>query len=192
MKIKENSVIGTLGNSPNDVTCSVLAAKSLGGAFTIAAFSEFELAAESLICGNIDAMIVPGAYPKISSFIMNEHLIVTNVFTYIIPSLVFASKFMECKKKYDILYNHPATNHLLNDISNTMWKAQKNVSSNTVACLKVLEENGVSCAITNAACAKRYGLTIHQVVRDSINMPFVIFSKKEGKGLIYENKYSGR
>ena len=54
-----NGMIGTLGRDSNDVTCSILAAKSLNGEFTIAGFSEFELAAEALMAENINAMIVP-------------------------------------------------------------------------------------------------------------------------------------
>ena len=62
MSMKMNGMVGTLGKDSNDVTCSVLAARSLDGDFTIAGFSEFELAAESLLNDNIDAMVVPGAY----------------------------------------------------------------------------------------------------------------------------------
>ena len=180
MRMNGISTIGTLGKDTNDVTCSVLAAKSLGNIFTIAAFSKFEFAAESLINNNIDAMVVPGAYPNIASFIMNEHLSVMDVFTYKIPPLVFASKYMTCANEYDILYNHPATNPLLHDICNVKWNKQENVNSNTIACLQVLESKHTSCAITNAACAEKYGLTIHKVIRASINMPFVIFTKKGG------------
>lgn len=182
------STIGTLGNDPNDVTCSILAAKSLTGEFTIAAFSEFEFAAKFLITDNIDAMIVPGAYPNISKFIMNEQLVVTDVFTYTIPPLVFASKNRVTKSEYDILYNHPATNPLLNDIGMAKWHEQKNVSSNTVACLRVLESEYACCAITNAACADKYGLFVHKIIRDGINMPFVIFTKKR-RVLNHESKH---
>lgn len=173
------SIIGTLGNNPNDVTCSVLAAKSLGDVFKIAAYDEFEHAAESLIGGNIDAMLVPGAYPNISKFIMNEQFTVMDVFTYVIPPLVFVSKQAKPTSQYDIMYNHPATNALLGDICKAKWVKQENVSSNTVACLKVLESIQTCCAITNAACAEKYGLLIHQVIRAEINMPFVIFIKKK-------------
>ena len=185
MIINGISLIGTLGNDSNDVTCSVLAAKSLGDSFNIAAFKEFEFAAESLMADKIDAMLVPGAYPSISKFIMNEQLDVMDVFTYTIPPLVFASKNKMIKDKYEILYNHPATNPLLKDVYNASWIEQRNVSSNTIACLEVLESERDCCAITNAACAQKYGLFIHQVIRASINMPFVIFIKnvKDGKQL---------
>lgn len=186
MKMNGISIIGTLGNSSDDVTCSVLAAKSLGEAFTIAAFGEFELAADFLLSNNIDAMLVPGAYPSISKFIMNEQLVVKDVFTYVIPPLVLASKYMKLRSKYDILFNHSATNPLVKDICNTKWSKQQNVSSNTEACLEAVKSEYACCAITNAACAEKYGLLIHQVIRASINMPFVVFTRKK-EGSNYES-----
>lgn len=182
MSMKMNGIIGTLGKDSNDVTCSVLATKSLDGKFAIAGYNEFELAAEALATNKIDAMIVPGAYPRISKFIMNEQFAVMDVFTYVIPPLVFASKYSMTRDEYDILYNHPATNPLLNDICNAKWDEQENVSSNTIACLKVLESEHISCAITNAICAEKYGLSIHQVIRAGIKMPFIIFIKKSNGG----------
>lgn len=178
MKLEDTFKIGTLGKDAQDVTCSILAAKSLGDTVTIVAFKEFEMAADSLIDNNIDAMVVPGAYPKIGMFIMNERLVVKDVFTFIIPELVFASKFEICKNHYDILYNHPATNPLLSDIHHTKWNSQENVSSNTVACFNVMESEKCACAITNSACAEKYGLYIHQIIRKGINMPFVIFARR--------------
>lgn len=179
MKLEDDFKIGTLGKDAQDVTCSILATKSLGSTFTIAAFGEFEFAAESLLNNNIDAMVVPGAYPKIGKFIMDERLVVKDVFTYVIPELVFVSKFAICKEQYVILYNHPATSPLLSDIHHTRWNTQENVSSNTVACINVLRSEKSACAVTNSACAEKYGLFVHQVLRKGINMPFVIFSKKE-------------
>lgn len=179
MRLKDTYKIGTLGKDSQDVTCSILATKSLGNTFKISAFGEFEFAAESLLDNKIDAMVVPGAYPKIGKFIMDERLVVKDVFTYVIPELVFASKYSMCKGQYDILYNHPATNPLLADIRYANWNTQENVSSNTVACLNVLNSEKSACAITNSACAKKYGLFMHQIIRNGINMPFVIFSKKE-------------
>lgn len=179
MTTNTTKIIGTLGRNQNDVTCSILAAKSLGSTFTIAAFNEFELAAKSLLSNDIDAMLVPSAYPNISKFIMNEHLAVTDVFIYVIPSLVFASRYTPPQREYDIMYNHMATNPLLDDIYGAKWKTQENVNSNTTACLKVLESNDAACAITNAVCAEKYGLIIHQIIRSGINMPFIVFKKKE-------------
>lgn len=179
MKLADIYKIGTLGKDAQDVTCSILAAKSLGNTFTIAAFGEFELAAESLLDNKIDAMVVPGAYPKIGKFIMNKQLVVKDVFTYVIPELVFASEYAIREDQYDILYNHPATNPLLPDIHYAKWNTQENVNSNTIACINVLSSEKSACAITNSACAEKYGLFVHQVIRKGINMPFVIFGKEE-------------
>lgn len=178
MTIDDAYKIGTLGKDAEDVTCSILATKSLGNRISIVAFGEFEFAAKSLLDNNIDAMVVPGAYPKIGKFIMDERLIVKDVFTYVIPELVFASEYEICEEQYDILYNHPATDPLLSDIHYAKWNIQENVSSNTIACLSVLKSAKKACAVTNSACADKYGLYVHQIIRKGINMPFVIFSKK--------------
>jgi len=176
MYTKNITRIGTLGNSESDPTCSILAVKSLNGPFTIVPFEEFERIVDPLLAEDIDAMVVPGAYPYISKFIMNDRLVVSNVFTFVIPSLVFGSKYQMPKDEYEILYNHPATNPLLGDI-NAKWGEQVNVNSNSVACLKVLENSHECCAITNSACAQQYGLYVHKVLRAGINMPFVVFIK---------------
>ena len=171
------NTVGTLGNDVNDPTCSILAVKSLNEPFTIVPYQEFEQIVEPLLAEDVDAMVVPGAYPNISKFIMNELLVVSNVFTFVIPSLVFGSKESVAKIEYDVLYNHPATNPLTNDI-NAKWGDQINVSSNSVACLNVLQSlHRECCAITNSACAEHYGIYVHKVLRAGINMPFVVFVK---------------
>jgi len=129
--------VGTLGNDVSDPTCSILAVKSLNEPFTIVPFEEFELIVDPLLAEDVDAMVVPGAYPHIAKFIMNDLLVVSNVFTFVIPSLVFGSKEPAAKMEYETLYNHPATNALTNEI-NAKWGNQVNVSSNSVACLNGL------------------------------------------------------
>ena len=180
MYIENISKIGTLGNDVNDVTCSILAVKSLGASFDIVPFQAFELAEKSLIAEEFDAMVVPGAYPQISKFIMNSLLIVFGVYTFIIPPLVLASKSCTLKNDYSTLYNHPATNPLSADV-NTKWNFQVNVASNTVACLEAIKDPYDCCVITNAACARRYGLYIHQTLREGINMPFIVFIKNRNQ-----------
>ena len=171
--------IGTLGNHVDDATCSIMAAKSINEPVIIVPFKEFELIVDPLINGCVDAMLVPGADPFITKFIMNDRLYVQNVFTYIIPSLVFASKHPESKSEYETLFNHPATNVLIGDLD-IKWLNQINVSSNSEACLNVLQNVDECSAITNSASAQQHGLYIHKVLRDSINMPFVIFVKNKG------------
>ncbi len=58
MKLANTFKIGILGKDAQDVTCSILATKSLGSTFTIVVFEEFEFATESLLDNKIDAMVV--------------------------------------------------------------------------------------------------------------------------------------
>ena len=178
MTTNEISTLATLGNSDDDTTCSMLAAKSLHANISIKPYSEFELAIEALQAGHVDSVLVPVAYPHVGKFIMDDNLVVISTFMYNIPALVFASECKSQQEKYYTLFNHPATNPLMKDILYSKWETHSNVSSNTIACLKVLDEKYACCAITNAVCAQKYGLHIHQVLRNSISMPFVIFAKK--------------
>lgn len=170
-----NYVIATLGKNSEDVTCSILAAKSIGKHVIVNAFDRFETAAETMLVNDsLDAFLVPGAYPKVNSFIMDKRLEVVMTFIFPIPPLVFAA--MEEHKMYSIMYNHPATNALLNEVI-ADWGSHFNVDSNSDACLEVLKDPK-TCAITNAECAKKYGLKIIQILRQEIKMPFLLFQKK--------------
>lgn len=141
--------VGTLGNDLNDPTCSILATKSLNKSFTIRVFQTFERIVDSLLAKDVDAMIVPAAYPYISIFIMHHCLVVYDIFMYVIPPLVFGSKSPVVKIEYEKLFNHSATNSLTSDI-NAKWGEQINVNSNSEACL-ALQNN--DCCLTNSACA---------------------------------------
>jgi len=174
--VKNIFKIGTLGNDADDPTCSVLAVKSLGN-YKIVPFSEFEYAEDALIKQIIDAMVVPGAYPHITNFIMSEFLSVLSAFTFVIPDLVLVSKERNQKDEYEALFNHSATNALVKEYIDATWSRQINVNSNSMACIRVLESTNDCCAITNSACAKKYGLYVHKVIRAGINMPFVIFAR---------------
>ena len=177
------SKLGTLGKDKDDVTCSILAAKSMLSVEEIVAYEQFEIASEALITKEIDAMLVPCAYPMIGSFIMHRMLCVAGTYLYQIPPLVFASAQSDVARHYDVLYNHIATDHLLSE-TGVDWSRHQHVSSNTYACTELLKSSGRSCAITNEVCASRYGLHINKVLREAIMMPFLIFVNIEMGGEI--------
>lgn len=177
MIARDITKIGTLGNTINEPNCTTLAIKgNFGESAGLVSFSTFEQAAEALIDEEIDAMAVPYAYPNGYKLIMNKSLLVSDIFTFIIPSLVFGSKEPNAKAEYKILFNHAATDPLVNEI-NAEWGNQVHVNSNSAACLNVLENTDSCCAITNSACAQQYGLYSHQILRAAIKMPFVVFIK---------------
>jgi len=177
LNAKVYNKVGTLGNSPNDVTCSIEAAKNWNKAEEIVAFPKFEYAVDELKAGKIDSVIIPCAYPDIRVFIMDEQLAVTETYFFFLPSLVFVSRRLKADRHYDVLYNHPATNVLIKE-TNVEFETNINVNSNTTACTEVLSAQSSCCAITNELCAKKYGLQIHKYLREKLRMPFLVFANK--------------
>lgn len=179
MKEYEIKSMATLGSSLSDNTCCMVVVVSrFGMKVAIIPYRNFELAAEAVLKGHVDAMVVPAAYPHLSSFIMNKFLFVAFNFLDVIPDLVFASNEPKQREKYTTLFNHPATNFLAheNDMG-IQWENHENVNSNSVACQRVLENGAGFCAITNAITAQKHGLHIHQVLRPHLQMPFHVFMK---------------
>ena len=179
MEVGSIANIGTLGSHQNDVTCSMLAARSIAKTRNIMLhpYDRYEPAVDSVISGLLDAALVPAAYPGINKFIMDDRTEISDVILYRIPPLVFVSKYITAEARYHKLFNHPATNPLVDHITCSTWDAQENVTSNSVACERALDVSGVYCAITNKVCAEKYHLHIHEVIRKPINMPFILFTK---------------
>lgn len=104
-------IIGTLGKSAKDPTCSMLAAHELYKAVELRGFPTFEEAIKELKYKSINKVIVPAAYPNIRNFIMDDNLKVEKSFIYDIPDLVLVSKVD--LPSYDVIFLHPATQSLL-------------------------------------------------------------------------------
>ncbi|MFC9711286.1 hypothetical protein ACFTRD_24410 [Paenibacillus sp. NPDC056933] len=170
------AVLGTLGDDEGFLTCSMHIAKKLGNSERIKPYPEFEAAAEDLKSGVISCLLVPGAYPKLNSFIMDSELVVSESFVEKIPALVLSGFDAVCPEQIDIIYHHPATTYLLSELD-TIYRESRTVSSNPEACRKVMHNKEKSIALTNQLCAEHYGLVTYKVLREGINMPWVCFTK---------------
>ncbi|KGE18724.1 hypothetical protein [Paenibacillus wynnii] len=171
------AILGTLGDNEGYLTCSMHVAKSMNNADTIVPYPLFEEAAKDLKSERISCLLVPGAYPKINSFIMDSELEVSESFVKKIPALVLCGSKEDCPTTIHIIFHHPATTYLLSEIS-TSYKENINVSSNPEACRMVIDNTDCSIAISNQLCADHYGLSTYKVLRKGINMPWVCFIKK--------------
>lgn len=171
------AVLGTLGDDEGFLTCSMHIAKKLHNADTIVPYPLFEEAAKDLKSERISCLLVPGAYPKINSFIMDSELEVSESFVRKIPALVLSGFEKKSPPNIDIIFHHPATAFLLSEVT-TSYKENIAVSSNTESCKMVIENKNRSIAITNQLCADHYGLTTYKVLRKGINMPWVCFTKR--------------
>ncbi len=166
---------GTLGKSVQDPTCSMLAALTSFPESNVKAYNTFEHAIKELKRGCIQAVLVPAAYPEIRHFIMDESLIINDIFSFDIPNLVMVAQIE--RKHYEKVFLHPATVSLLPKIMASYENTQF-VTSNSVACYLAKKHQDV-CAITDRVCAMLYDIPVLQVVRNSIHMPFFIFERSQ-------------
>lgn len=167
--------LGTLCDEPNGLTCSYYVANKWGKSAKILPFDSFESAAESVKRKEISAFLVPGAYPQLKSFIMDNDLVASQTFIMQIPSLVLCGKNKEIPKKVDVLFHHPATSPLLCEIGIEFNKSEF-VSSNSRACINLLQQKEISSiAITNELCLNHYQLNLYQILRPNIHMPWICF-----------------
>ena len=175
--------IGTIGDKSGYLTCSMSVAHKAFPYAIIVPFSSFENAIMALKANRVLRVIVPAAYPLINSFIMDSTLTISDYFIMPIPPLVFALKGNTCEEK-DIkrVYTHKATACLLDEVNLSPKPSIVYVNSNIEACKRLKgSKTANSGAITNRLCADYYKLkAIHQL-RDSVDMPWVVFKLVSGQ-----------
>lgn len=169
-----NTHYETLGTLGNKFTCSYDAATKFGKAEHIFMFPTFDDASEAVKSGKIQALWIPGAYPMLGVYIMDDTLKVQETVIIQIPSLVLSGKFIEKPKTINKLYMHPAVTHLLKEVD-VKYNEKILVNSNPEACENVLKYHDDSIAITNRNSAEYYELEIYKVLREGIFMPFILF-----------------
>ena len=170
--------LSTLCDDPAGLTCSYHVAKNKQIAKEILGYPSFEDAAISVKENISNAFLVPGAYPKVNSFIMDPQLVVKEVFIEKIPALVFATKIDEnlVNDKDKVIYHHPAVTPLLSELA-INWTKTIHASSNSQACKLLIENPENSRCITNQICAHHYKLKIIKILRTGIQMPWLCIEK---------------
>jgi hypothetical protein len=176
------NLIATLGDARINVSCSLLASLSRFPSARMIGCENFEIAVSKVKSGEAEKVVVPSAYPKIASILMDESLKLDEVYRYKIPSLVLATTGGEIKKR-EILYYMPATYSLINNISNFEFSVGVQTASNELAAMRLLShtECGAAGCITNAVVAKHFNLIVHQVLRSERDMGFHVFIRSGDK-----------
>lgn len=170
--------VGTLCDDPAGLTCSFDAVKRWGKARIIEPYNTFEEAATAVKNDEISAFIVPCAYPRLSYFIMDPDLVTHETFIIRIPSLIVVGKEPDMPSAVDVIFHHPATTPLLSEIPFD-FQRDKDVTSNSKACVELLNATSQAAAITNELCATFYQLKTYKVLRPGIMMPFACFIKAQ-------------
>lgn len=160
------------------MTCSNIALENYCKKTSIKLVDSFQDAINEVKQGIVQAAFIPGAFPNIKDYIMDEKLRVKETVVVQIPALVLAGKFPQQPKKIKRIILHPAPESLLAEVE-TKFEEMVFASSNPNACIKVLANQNDSIAITNQNCAQYYGLVTYKILRPGIFMPFVLFVRSE-------------
>jgi prephenate dehydratase len=168
--------LGTLGDASGPFTCSMHVAHAWGQAATVEPYNSFENAGLAVKSGDVDAMLVPGAYPNLNELIMDAGLEVSEVFVMRIPPLVLAAKSGEVVCHVERLFHHPATASLLPETDIQALEPVE-VTSNVKACEALLWCDVSAACITNALCARHFRLTTIKTLRAGVQMPWICFCR---------------
>jgi len=166
--------LATLGDDNAELTCSMHIARRWGGARETVGCASFEAARELLRTGQADALLVPAAYPRLNTFIMDEALRASQVFILPIPALVLATGGGPAAPRLQQLIHHPAVAPLLPELG-LHWEQARQASSNAEACRLLRAAPEPSACITNALCAAHFGLNVVRELRPNLAMPWICF-----------------
>jgi hypothetical protein len=171
-RLRSYESLGTLCDEPDGLTCSFDAARRCARAGTLKGYPTFEAAAEAVKCGAITSCLVPAAYPGLAALLMDPQLSVDDVFVSVLPPLVLVGRDRNEPRSVEVVFHHPATVRLLDEIG-IEYERAVTVTSNTRACVQVLESSTSAAAITNLLSADHYGLRVYRMLRVGLRMPFI-------------------
>lgn len=166
--------LATLGDEGAELTCSMHVARRWGGARETVGCASFEAARELLRTGQADALLVPAAYPRLNTFIMDAALRASQVFIMPIPALVLGTRAGPAAPRLQQLIHHAAVAPLLPELG-LSWEQARQAGSNAEACRLLLAAPQPSACITNALCAAHFGLNVVRELRPNLAMPWICF-----------------
>lgn len=164
--------LATLGDEGAELTCSMHIARRWGGARETVGCASFEAARELLRTGQADALLVPAAYPRLNTFIMDAALSASQVFIMPIPALVLATGAGLAAPRLQQLIHHAAVAPLLPELG-LSWAQARQAGSNAEACRLLLAAPEPSACITNALCAAHFGLNVVRELRPKLALSLI-------------------
>lgn len=166
--------IGTLGD-PHRLTSSVDAVERWGKARRIVCYDTIENAVADVRQRRIDGVVIPCAYGLLNGLILDPDLVAAESFVLTVRPVVLAGVARRAPAQASVVYHHPATTPLLEEVG-FPYREAATVASNADAANKASRDTQ-SLAITNDRCASHYGLHVHRTLRTDVRMPFVCFTR---------------
>ena len=169
--------IATLGDADTGITCSQLVAREKFPNRTRVGASTFEEAACMVKSGTAKFLLVPGAYPEIRKFLMDEGLALLKVFRKPIPELVYGNVVNDVSAPMEVVYHHAAVNSLLPDVpghgTGTRFVAAR---SNEEAYSAMLRHGERAGCVSNKAVFEHYGRPALITLRTQRDMSWHVFT----------------
>lgn len=142
----------------------------------IVLFNTFEDAANEVLSGKADLLLVPHAYKNVNKFYMNPFLELENVFIYDTPMYGIATKVNNKNIIYKRLISHEApipmiSHYIINDF-------EIEIANSTSMAAEMVANGSFEFCITNEEACKKYGLKFIESFRP-INMSWSIFTKRK-------------
>ena len=136
----------------------------------------FEEAADMVKDGRAKRLLVPGAYPAIGKFLMDEELLVADTFMMKIPELAFGNTVNDVMAPLETIYHHAAVTSLLPKVpgynAGTRFVASDSNEEAYEAMVKHGERAG---CVSNKVVFDYYGRPILMTLRSEREMTWAVF-----------------
>ncbi len=171
--------IATLGDTQTSITCSQHVAKVKYPSQSRMGASTFEEAAAMVKDGLAKLLLVPGAYPAIGNFLMDEELVLVKAFKKKIPALAFGNTLNDIMAPLETIYHHAAVTSLLPNVpgynSGTRFIASKSNEEAYEAMLKHGERAG---CVSNKIVFEYYDRPTLLTLRTERDMSWNVFAAR--------------
>lgn len=171
--------IATLGDTQTSITCSQHVAKEKYPSQSRLGASTFEEGADMVKDGRAMLLLVPGAYPAIGNFLMDEDLVLIRAFKKKIPALVFGNTLNDIVAPLETIYHHAAVTSLLPKVpgysSGTRFVASKSNEEAYEAMVKHGERAG---CVSNKIVFDYYGRPTLITLRTERAMSWNVFAAR--------------
>lgn len=171
--------IATLGDAATGITCSHYVAKAKYPSKTRASARSFEEAATMVKDGHAQLLLVPGAYPSIGKFLMDEEMVLVKAFKMKIPELVFGNTVNDLTAPLETIYHHEAVKSLLPKVpgygSGTHFEPS---DSNEEAYASMRRHGERAGCVSNKVVFDHYGRPTLLTLRTKRDMSWNVFAAK--------------
>lgn len=173
--------IATLGDTSTSITCSQHVAKISYPENGRIGADTFEEAADMVKDGRAKLLLVPGAYPDIGQFLMDEDLRLLKAFEKPIPALVYGNTVNDPAAAVETIYHHAAVKSLLTKLPVQAGTNFIAVKSNEVAYEAMVRHGERAGCVSNKIVFEYYDRPSLMTLRTEREMSWNVFALRSAR-----------